>query len=106
MVMAQVDKELHNMKLDELIERLTEIQQELQDADVDTSDVEVLAGTQPTYPLTNALVGAISGEDLQEASERELPDPERKAVWLATEQVSSWSDYNPYAPKALWEAIR
>lgn len=94
------------MKLDELIEKLLEIQEDLKASDVDTSEVEVLAGIQPTYPLTGAVLGVISGEELSDHVEGELREPERKAVWIATDQVGSWSEYNPYAPKPLWEAIR
>jgi hypothetical protein len=94
------------MKLDKLIEDLLAIQEELQEQDIDTSEIDVLAGTQPTYPLTNVVLGAVHGQTIQDEGETELGDAERKAVWLATEQVSSWSDYRPYAPKALWEVAR
>jgi len=94
------------MKLDKLIEDLLAIQEELQEAGVDTSDTDVLAGIQPTYPLTSVVVGVVSGETLADESESELREPERKAVWVATDQVGSWSNYNPYAPKALWEVAR
>lgn len=94
------------MKLDKLIEDLLAIQEELRENDVDTSEVDVLAGIQPTYPLTGVVVGVISGEDLNDHVEEGLRENERKAVWVATDQVSSVSQYNPYAPKPLWEAIR
>lgn len=94
------------MKLDKLIEDLLAIQEELKDQEIDTSEVEVLAGTQPTYPLTNVVLGAVHGKTIEDEGETELRDPERAAVWLATDQVSSYSDYNPYAPKALWEVAR
>lgn len=94
------------MKLDALIEDLLAIQEELKSQEIDTSEVDVLAGTQPTYPLTNVVLGAVHGETIQDEGETELRDPERKAVWLATDQVSSYSDYSPYAPKALWEVAR
>jgi hypothetical protein len=94
------------MKLDQLIETLLEIQEDLKDSGVDTSEVDVLAGTQPTYPLTSVVLGAISGEVLAEHSDSELSEDARKAVWMATDQVDSFSSYSPYAPKALWEAIR
>lgn len=94
------------MKLDKLIEDLLAIQEELKFQEVDTSEVEVLAGTQPTYPLTNVVIGAVHGKTIEDESETSLGDDERAAVWLATDQVSSYSNYNPYAPKALWEVAR
>jgi hypothetical protein len=93
------------MKLDKLIEDLLAIQEELKSNDVDTSEVDVLAGIQPSYPLTGVVLGAISGEDLAEHTE-ELDENFRKAVWVATDQVSSYSEYRPYAPRPLWEALR
>lgn len=94
------------MKLDKLIEDLLAIQEELKAEGVDTSETDVLAGIQPTYPLTSVVVGAISGQELHDASENGIGENERKAVWVATDQVSSWSQYAPYAPKALWEVAR
>lgn len=94
------------MKLDRLIEDLLAIQEELKEQDVDTSEVDVLAGIQPSYPLTGVVLGAISGETLAEHVDGELDDNMRRAVWVATDQVSSYSDYRPYAPRPLWEAIR
>jgi len=94
------------MKLDRLIEDLLAIQEELKANDVDTSEVDVLAGIQPSYPLTGVVLGAISGEDLAEHVDGELGDAERKAVWVGTDQVSSHSKYGPYAPRPLWEALR
>lgn len=93
------------MKLDKLIEDLLAIQEDLRASEIDTSEVDVLAGIQPTYPLTGVVVGAISGEELADHCE-DLPDNMRKAVWVGTDQVSSYSQYNPYAPKPLWEALR
>lgn len=94
------------MKLDKLIEDLLAIQADLRDQDVDTSEVDVLAGIQPTYPLTSVVVGAVTGSDIDEAMESDLADNFKRAVWVATDQVGSWSEYNPYAPKALWEVAR
>jgi len=97
------------MKLDKLIEDLLAIQEELKEQDVDTSEVDVLAGIQPSYPLTGVVLGAVSGETLAEAVQEdggELDDNMRRAVWVATDQVSSYSDYRPYAPRPLWEVVR
>jgi hypothetical protein len=93
------------MKLDRLIEDLLAIQEELKDNDVDTSEVDVLAGIQPSYPLTGVALGVIHGQTLADDQQIELGEEERKAVWIATDQVSSYSKYNPYAPRALWEAV-
>lgn len=94
------------MKLDKLIQDLLDIQEDMQSSGVDTSEVDVLAGIQPTYPLTGVVVGAVSGEELADHCEDELAENMRKAVWVATDQVSSSSKYNPYAPKPLWEVAR
>jgi hypothetical protein len=93
------------VKLDRLIEDLLAIQEELKDNDVDTSEVDVLAGIQPSYPLTAVALGVIHGQTLADDQQIELGDAERKAVWIATDQVSSYSQYSPYAPRPLWEAI-
>lgn len=93
------------MKLDKLIEDLLAIQEDLKESGVDTSEVDVLAGIQPSYPLTGVVLGAISGEELADHTE-DLDDNMRRAVWVATDQVSSYSDYRPYAPRPLWEAVR
>lgn len=93
------------MKLDKLIEDLLAIQEELKEDDVDTSEVDVLAGIQPSYPLTGVVLGAIYGQTLADDQEIELGEAERKAVWVGTDQVSSYSQYNPYAPRPLWEAM-
>lgn len=94
------------MKLDQLIEDLLAIQAGLQEEEIDTSEVDVLAGIQPSYPLTAVVLGAIYGQDLSVDHRVEMGEHERKAVWVATDQVSSSSKYNPYAPKPLWEAAR
>lgn len=93
------------MKLDRLIEDLLAIQEELKENDVDTSEVDVLAGIQPSYPLTGVVLGAIHGQTLADDQQIELGEAERKAVWIGTDQVSSYSKYNPYAPRPLWEAL-
>lgn len=93
------------MKLDNLIASLLELQEELRDSGVDTSETDVLAGTQPHYPLTNVVLGAVSGEDIIEHA-NPMSDASRRAVWMATDSVGSSSVHSPYAPKALWEAIR
>src|SRR3546814_9544018 len=77
------------MKLDKLIEDLLAIQEDLRESDVDTSEVDVLAGTQPTYPLTNVVVGVVSGEELSDHTEHGLNEDARKAVWFATDGVRS-----------------
>jgi hypothetical protein len=92
------------MKLDALIEKLQEIQEDLKESGIDTSEIDVLAGIQPSYPLTGVVLGAISGEELADHTE-DLDENMRKAVWVATDQVSSYSQYQPYAPRPLWEAI-
>src|SRR3546814_19768986 len=89
-----------------LFRSLLAIQEDLRESDVDTSEVDVLAGTQPTYPLTNVVVGVVSGEELSDHTEHGLNEDARKAVWFATDGVSSHSKYNPYAPRALWEVAR
>jgi hypothetical protein len=94
------------MKLDKLIEDLLAIQEDLRESGEDTSEVDVLAGIQPTYPLTSVVVGVVSGEELSDHTEHGLNDDARKAVWVATDQVSGSSKYNPYAPRALWEVAR
>lgn len=94
------------MKLDKLIADLQAIAEDLESQDIALSDVDVLAGTQPTYPLTNVVVGVVSGEELSDHVDHGLPSAERKAVWFATGPLSSLSKYNPYAPKVLWEVAR
>jgi hypothetical protein len=93
------------LKLTELIEKLGEIRLDLEDAGVDVSEVEVLVGMQPTYPLTGVVLGVISGEELADYIDGELADEARKAVWLATDQVNGYGRISPYAPRPLWEAI-
>lgn len=93
------------MKLTELIEKLGEIRIDLEDSGVNPDEVEVLAGIQPTYPLTSAVLGAITGEELQDYAEDEIREEHRKAVWLATDLVSGYGKIGPYAPRPLWEAI-
>lgn len=95
------------MKLDKLIADLQAIAEDLESQDVALSDVEVLAGIQPTYPLTTVVLGAVSGEELSDHMERGLDEAGRKAVWISTSQgVDSFSPWTPYAPKALWEVAR
>lgn len=94
------------MKLDKLIEDLVAIQDDLRESGVDTSTTDVLAGIQPSYPLTSVVLGAVSGEELADHCDSEIADNMRKAVWVATDQVSSSSQYNPYAPRPLWEVAR
>jgi hypothetical protein len=95
------------MKLDKLLADILSIADDLETEGIDIKEVDVLAGIQPTYPLTTVVVGVVSGEELSDHIETGLPDPERKAVWLATTNgISGTSSYNPYAPKALWEVVR
>lgn len=93
------------MKLDKLIEDLLAIQEDLRESDIDTSEVDVLAGIQPTYPLTSVVLGAVMGEELSEHVEGELSEDTRSAVWFATSQVDSCSKHSPYALKALWDVM-
>lgn len=95
------------MKLNELITKLTDIRDDLIESGVLTSEVQVLCGVQPSYPLTNVVVGVISGEELADYSEeRPLEDPEKKAVWLALDAVPTGGVHSAYAPRALWDAVR
>lgn len=92
------------MRLDKLIEDLQAIAQDLEASGVALCDVDVLAGIQPTYPLTQVVVGAVSGEELSDHVDHGLDEAQRSAVWLATSPPGV--RYNPYAPKALWEVVR
>jgi hypothetical protein len=94
------------MKLLELIEKLEEIRDDLAGPGVDLSDVEVLAGIQPTWPITALVLGAVSGEVVADYADGEINDEARKAVWLVTDGVHHSSKIPAYAPKALWDAVR
>lgn len=93
------------MTLSELIGKLQEIEEDLAASGVMTSQVEVLAGTSPSHPIAAAIVGVISGEELEDHCEERLTDPERLAVWVATEPVRNDSPYMSHAPRPLWDAI-
>jgi hypothetical protein len=94
------------MKLDKLIADLLAIREDLESEGVDISEIEVLAGIQPSYPLTTIVMGAVSGEELSDHVDGGLDGHERHSVWLSTVQPGSSSVYNPYAPKALWDVAR
>jgi len=95
------------MKLGELLDKLAAIALDLEESGIDPAEVQVLCGVQPSYPLTNVVVGAISGEELADyCEERPLADLERNAVWLALDGVSGSSPYSSYAPRTLWDALQ
>lgn len=93
------------MKLTELLQKLTEIAEDLEASGIDCSQVEVLAGVQPSYPLTNVIAGVITGQELDDYSDLRLKDPELNAVWIAADPVPSGSKYSAYAPRTLWDAL-
>lgn len=94
------------MKLTELLQKLTEIAEDLEESDIDCSQVDVLAGVQPSYPLTNVISGVISGEVLADyCDERPIGDDERAAIWIAVSPVHGGSKYSAYAPRPLWDAV-
>lgn len=95
------------MMLSELIGKLQEIEEDIAASGIMTSQVQVLCGVQPSYPLTNVVVGVISGEELADYSdERPLGEPEQKAVWLALDSVPNGGLHSAYAPRALWDAVQ
>ncbi|AVP41408.1 hypothetical protein SEA_YARA_74 [Streptomyces phage Yara] len=93
------------MKLTELLQKLTDVAEDLTHSGIDPNEVDVLVGVQPTYPLTNVVAGIISGEELADYCERPLDDLQKNAVWLAADAVPSGSPHSPYAPRPLWDAV-
>lgn len=94
-------------KLTELIEELQFIADQLEQDGIEPSEVVVLVGQQPSYPLTAEIVNVVSGENVaQEAGDsgQEIDGNFKDAVWIATSEVGSYSDFRPYAPKAVWSA--
>lgn len=89
------------MNLPDLIERLTAISEELESEGVDTSNIEVLTGAQPNYPIASVILGVVGGNEL-ETTESQLT---RNTVWLPTDQVHGYGDRSPYAPRALWDMV-
>jgi hypothetical protein len=74
------------MKLSELIERLEDLQESIDD------DAEVLGAFQPTYPLAGEIIGACVLHDDESA---------QPLVWIAV--GSPPPDTSPYAPRAAFE---
>lgn len=87
-----------DMSLDQLIERLQEIQRDLQDSDTDTSEIKVLVGIQPSYPLVCEITDIVFGEELDNPSKEDVD-----VVWIGTDQIGGHADRSPYAPKEIWE---
>lgn len=87
------------MKIQELIERLTEI------ADV-YPDAEVLLATQPNWPITETLRGvadpdAVLGDDDRNGADLGSLEP---VVWLVSGGQPTSNEVSPYAPRWVFEA--
>lgn len=89
------------MHLPELIEKLEGIMQDIIDAGGNPAEIEVLTGSQPSYPIAAALLGVVNGDEL-ELTESPLT---RNTVWLTTSYVSGHGERSPYAPRALWDMV-
>lgn len=83
-------------------------------------DAPLRVAIQPSWPLRCAVVGVTDGDEIErernggygydevqfvdpdtgEVAER-LPEDERRIVWIAVDQVSSY-DEHPYAPSEAW----
>ena len=71
--------------LNDLIEELTAL------AEDGYGELPLLVAEQEHYPLTNT-VSAITVKE----------DGEDRGVWLAVNQISSYSEQGPYAPRWAW----
>ena len=89
------------MKLRELIEQLEEIEKNLQAGLGDEVEAEVVCAIQPNYPL------AVSVDSVCVLDDEDSDEPQLIAglpiVWIATSNHPP--GLNPYAPRAVWEAI-
>lgn len=89
------------MNLPDTIEKLMEIKEDLEAAGQDPGEIEVMVGSQPSYPIAEVVLGIVNGDEL-ELTESPLT---RNTVWMVSGNVSSLSERSPYAPRALWEMI-
>lgn len=86
------------MKIEELIERLTEIANVYPDA-------EVMLATQPSYPITEILRGVASpGSFIDPIGDGELPESDASVVWLVSGGQPTSHEVSPYAPAWVFEA--
>jgi len=90
------------MKLRALIEALEEIEQDLIDGLGEGVEPEVVCAIQPNYPLAVGVQGACVLDD-EDTDEPQLLHG-RPIVWIATSGHAP-GDLNPYAPRAIWDAI-
>lgn len=85
------------MKLRQLIERLEEIEADLIAGLGDDVEPEIVAATQPSWPLSGEVLGACVLEDDDEAI---LTDGQ-PVVWIAI--GSHPANLSPYASKRVFE---
>lgn len=83
-----------NMTLDELIEKLTDMRDDIaaHDEDIDAGNVPVTLAIQPSYPIAVGFAEVTAIMD-GEGGPR---------VWIATSDHAG-SDINPYAPRQAWD---
>ena len=63
-------------------------------------DAKVRIASQPSWPLRNIVRNVVAESDLEQEEDNESDsDP---IVWIAIEQISSYSDESPYAPSEAW----
>jgi hypothetical protein len=86
------------LKLRALIERLEEIEADLQTGLGDDVEPEVVAAIQPSYPLTATIDGVAVLEDEDEP----VLLHGRPIVWITT--GAHPEGISPYAPRAVFEA--
>ena len=87
------------MRLRDLIERLEELEADLQAGLGDDVEPEIVAAYQPSWPLTGSVLGACVLHDGDD-DEPILTDG-KPVVWLA---IGSHPDnLNPYAPRRAFE---
>lgn len=92
-------------KLQELVNDAVEAYEA---SDIDPDEIEVLAGIQPNYPLTMAVAGTVTADEVLEYqrpdSEADNASPD-KVFWIVTSDGPGSYDRSPYAPRALWEIL-
>lgn len=72
-------------------------------ADGVSPDANMKVASQPSYPLTNRILGVVSSDELDEAYDAagKSGESDPNTVWIVTDQDAD----DPYAPRTLWSAL-